>query len=308
LIYGIFRGMSEISSFNPPKRSGQLFLTGMILLSFSIGSLSLWGALNMGMSPITIVYVILSLFSFLAIPLFFYRIYALRNATYSLEREGIYIRWGLRIEDIPMQSVEWVAHASELNTKLPLPWLTLPGAVLGVRKFPDGTQIEYLASKTKNLVLIKSNGAIFGISPNDVSGFLNTYQRIIEMGTISQIEARSIHPSFIFSRIWNDRFARTLFLLSFFFSAALWVFASFVISNYDQIRLGYSPSDSSINLVPSSNVILIPLLNTFFVLMNFFAGLYFFRVKASMPYAYLLWICGVILPILNAIGIIFMIQ
>lgn len=300
--------MSENSIYDPPKRSGQVFLAGMVLLSFSIGLFSMWGAFNSGFSPITIVYIIVLLLSFIGMFLFFYWIYALRNAAYSLEREGIHIRWGLRIEDIPMQSVEWVAPATELNTKPPLPWFTVPGAVLGIRRFPDGTQIEYLASTTKNMILIKSNGKIFGISPKDGSGFLDVYQRIIEMGSISPIEARSIQPSFLFARIWRSRFARILIIVSVFFNAALWIFTSFVISTNEQIHLGNAAVNTTGSMVPSSNVIIIPLLNTFFVLINFLAGVYFFRAKDSMPYAYLLWICNVILPILNVIGILFLIQ
>ncbi len=41
------------------------------------------------------------------VPWLGYRMYALSRSAYILEREGIQIQWGLRLEDIPMTDVLW---------------------------------------------------------------------------------------------------------------------------------------------------------------------------------------------------------
>ena len=220
--------MNEEQIFLPPKRSGWIFHAGIIFLSLSLGLLSLWMILRIGFQPQAIIFVLIALFSLVLIPILVYRIYALANAYYALERDGIYIHWGLRIEEIPMVQVEWVTPASELEVKLPMPWITIPGSILGVRKFPDGTPIEYMASSAKNLVLIKTGQKIFGISPKEADRFLDSFQRVIEMGSISPIQARSVYPTFLFARVWADRFARILIILSILLNTAIWVFVSVI--------------------------------------------------------------------------------
>ena len=71
------------------------------------------------------------------IPFAAYRGYALLHATYTIEREGLRVRWGLRSEDLPLPEVTWVRPATDLNIPLKMPPFSVPGAILGYSEHPE---------------------------------------------------------------------------------------------------------------------------------------------------------------------------
>ena len=66
-----------------------------------------------------LLYMLIALILLVPLPLLGYRLYALNNAVYILRREGLMIRWGLRREDIPLNSIEWMRPANEIGFRLP---------------------------------------------------------------------------------------------------------------------------------------------------------------------------------------------
>ena len=104
-----------------------------------------------------------------------------------MQRDGDTIAWGLRAEDIPMNTIEWVLPSSELSYRLKLPWLYWPGAVIGARNAPGGKRVEFLASRSRGLVLIAAADRIFAISPEDPQAFLQAFQGFMEMGSLSPL-------------------------------------------------------------------------------------------------------------------------
>jgi hypothetical protein len=242
------------------------------------------------------------------VPLLTYRLYALRNSLYVLERDGIRIRWGLRAEEIPMTSVLWVHLRSELGTPLPLPRLRWPGAVLGVRHWPGAGNVEFLASNARNLVLVSTPERIFAISPADPEIFLHTFDRFTEMGSLTPLEARSVYPTFLLTRVWRARAARVLLLASLVLSLSLLVWVSLTIPSRLQIYLGFKPDGTFGDPVPAVHMLLLPVVNTIFVLIDSILGLFFFRREESQPYSYLLWGMGVLTPFLFLMAVFFILQ
>jgi len=132
--------------FYPEQRNGLLFHAGLILL---LAAASLWGlnqATRTQIGPVFLLYLLPALMALALLPLAVYRAFALLRAYYIVERDGIRLHWGLRVEDIPMSEVLWIKGAKEAGMTLPLPWLHLPGAILGLRKLSNGTPVEYLAA------------------------------------------------------------------------------------------------------------------------------------------------------------------
>ena len=112
--------------FYPPFRVGLIVQIGAILLLIAVAVLGLW---QVAQAPIGLEFLLYLLPVFIAaifIPLFGYRAYALWRAYYLIERDGIYMRWGLREEVIPMDVVHWVRSSQEMETHLPKPWLRWP--------------------------------------------------------------------------------------------------------------------------------------------------------------------------------------
>ena len=142
---------------------GLVFQIIAILVLLALGILGLWQAAQSAIGIYFLLYLIPILLALIFIPLIAYRTYALWRASYLLERDGIYLRWGLREEIIPMDAVTWVRPSQELDISIPRPWFRWPGAVLGVQKLPDGTQIEFLSAKASQLILIAADDKLYAM-------------------------------------------------------------------------------------------------------------------------------------------------
>ncbi len=223
-------------------------------------------------------------------------------------REGIRLRWGLRVEEIPMDHVLWIHPASDLTSPLPLPWLRLPGSLLGKRQVPGGGIVEFLAGGTRNLVFIATQSGGFAVSPSNPERFIETYQRITELGSLSPVAPRSVYPSFLLYRLWADWPARFLLLGDFLLSLALLAWVSLSIPAQNQVHFSFYPNGSPGELVPSGQLILIPILNFFFLMIDLLAGLFFFRRDDSRFLAYLLWSASAVTTVLFLLAVFFILR
>lgn len=300
--------MKKVSVFKPVRRAGLVFqAVGAILLS-GLASLGVWQAGHTNLGPIFLFSLAPVLLALVLVPLLVYRAYALHYAIYELERDGIRLHWGLRAEDIPMDEVLWVRLDSQVKEKLLLPWLHWPGSVLGVRRMGGMGEVEFLASRTNGLILIATTRRVFAVSPEDPKVFLGAFQRLAELGSLTPIPARSIYPSFLLARVWSDRPARFLLLASLTLSLLLLARVSLAVPNHTQVVLGFDSAGAARDLVPSIRLLLLPVLNAFFFLVDLLAGLYFYRNQANRYLAYLVWIGGVFTPLLFLLAVHFILQ
>lgn len=236
-----------------------------------------------------LIYLLLLLAAILLVPLMLYRAYALQASRYSLERDGIHLHWGLRSEDIPMDTVLWVGRVEDLGHPLPKPLLGWPGAVLGVRTLPEGKVVEYMAARASQLVSVVTTVRVFVISPRDRQEFISAYQRLSEYGSLAPVDSRSVFPAVLLARSWADLPARLLLMVSLLLSLALLVWVSLAIPAHPQISLHLTLDGNRLELVPGVRLLLLPVLNTFIFVADLVLGLFFYRQKTSQPLAYLLW-------------------
>jgi hypothetical protein len=300
--------------FYPPRRSGLIFQGLAILGLVAAGLWSIWRAAEAQVGPSFLLYLAPALLALVVVPFLVYRAYAMWRAAYILEREGLHIRWGLRSEEIPMSEVRWVRMSGEMQGGLPVPVLRWPGAVLGVRRLPDGVEVEFLAVQTRPLVLVATPEKIYAISPNDPGEFLKRYQQFAELGSLAPLPGRSVFPSFLLTRVWSTRPARYLLLAGLVFSLILVAWVSLAIPSRPAISLGFTPEGVPVEPVPSVRLLLLPVLNIFFYLASVLAGLYFFRSEGlpdgnvRVPLAYLLWGGGALSPLLFLLGVYFILR
>ena len=284
--------------FLPPRRLGILFHIALIILLVGAGFL---GILQASLAESGLAFLLFLLPSMLAAGLVIYlvyRVYALWVASYGLERDGMRLRWGLRYEEIPMDQVLWVRLASELENPLPLPGLRWPGNVVGVRYYPDGTSLEFMDSHLYSLFVIAAPSRVFVISPRNTGEFMQTYQRLAELGSLTPLTPRSVFPAFLLSRSWSDIPARALILINFLLSLILLMWVSLAVSQHSEIALRLSPSGSAMEYQPAIRLMLLPVINAFFVLVDLLLGLFFYRRPEYKPLAYLLWGAGSLTPLL----------
>lgn len=285
-----------------------IFQIIMILVLLSLGILGLWQAAQAPIGPGFLLYLIPFLVALVFVPLLSYRTYALWRASYLLERDGIYLRWGLREEIIPMDAVIWVRGSSELEISIPRPWFRWPGAVLGVRKLLDGRRVEYLAAKTGQLILIATDDNVYAISPANEGEFMLAYQRFAELGSLTPLAPYSSYPANLLRQVWVAPTARYLLLAGLLLAILILVLVSLNVPSNLTVSLGFNPDGTPSEPVPSVFLLLLPLLNGIFYFAYVLAGLYLFRAPERQVLAYLLWGSGLFTGLLFATAALLIIR
>ena len=224
------------------------------------------------------------------LPVLVYRAYALQQARYVLASDGIKLYWGLRREEIPIDSVSWVVSVTQNQINLNKPFFRIPGAILGVQTQPNGIPVEFLAANDKNLVVIVTSNRTFAISPANETEFLNTYRRLAEFGSLAPIQSASVYPTFLLARSWADRPARILLITSAVLALGLIALVSLSIPSHPMTALRLNADgESSRACTRDTAAASAGVLNTFFFIADLFLGLFFYRRKDTQSLGYLMW-------------------
>ena len=293
--------------FTPSRRLGLIVHSAALLLLGSGGGFSLWFSLQQQVRLSFAIWLLLSLALLAPVPFLLYRTYGLAQASYSIDRDGLRIRWGLRSEDIPLPDIEWVRPADEMGLRLPLPFLKWPGAVLGSKFSADLGPIEYIASEHSRILLIATPQKIYAISPDEPRGFLRAFQTAIEMGSLSPLDSYSTRPAAFLQNVWKDNFARSFILASLVLTIGLFISASLLISSRTSLFMGFDINGLPLEAGPSEHVFLLPVLGAFAFILSLFAGMFYYRRTEGRFIAYLIWASGLITPTLLLIAIYLMI-
>jgi hypothetical protein len=298
---------TKIGHFPPSRRLG-LIVHGLLLLALT--GASGWGFVNLTrvqMGPLFVTFLLVALLAFAPIPFFAYRAYALLRADYYIDRDSLAILWGLRVEDIPLTDIEWVRPASDLTRPIPLPAFRLPGSVLGSRRHADLGLIEFIASDSRNIILIATSRRVFAISPADAGSLVRTFARATEMGSLSPAEPVSVYPSFIVTRAWENPTARFLWMTGLFLNIGLMVWVGLLIPSLGQIPFGFNAFGAPNPATASSRLILLPSLSLLLFISGLIAGLYFYRWEKTRPLSLILWISCAITALLFLMAVLFLV-
>ena len=298
---------TKVGHFPPARRFGLLVHGIMILVLASICG---WGIFNLTQTqvgPTFVTDLLIALLSFAPIPFFGYRIYALLRADYYIDRDSLAILWGLRIEDIPLTDIEWVRPASDLTHPLVLPRLRFPGALLGTRRHADLGLVEFIASDTKNLILIATSKRVFAISPRDASSLVRTFARATELGSLTHAESKSVYPSFVVTQAWESPMARFLWLAGFFLNLGLVIWVGILIPSLSQVPIGFNAVGTPEVASSSIRLILLPLISALLFVVGLLAGLYFYRWDRQRPLAFIVWGSSTISALIFLLAVLFLV-
>lgn len=280
----------------------------MILLA--LGGASGWGFSNLTSSPIGpsfVNFLMIGILAFAPIPIVGYRAYALMRADYYIDRDSLALLWGLRVEDIPLTDIEWMRPAVDLSHPLALPRLWFPGAVLGTRRHPDLGLVEFIASDSRNLILIATSKRVFAISPKDAAALVRTFARATEMGSLSPAEAVSVYPSFVITKAWESSINRFLWMTGLLLNIGLVVWVGTLIPTLGQIPFGFDAFGSPDDLTSSGQLILLPLLSGLLFIGGIVSGLYFYRWEHTRPLSIIVWISTALSALLFLMAVLFLV-
>jgi hypothetical protein len=283
--------------FAPDRRQGLLLFFGALLLNLAaLGWLALQTMLQQERG-FFILYLIASVLAFIPLPIILYRLFSLIRASYGIDRDGLYMQWGLRAEDIPMGEIEWVRRADDLPFPLVPPSFSLPGSVVGNRVHPDLGRVDFIASDAQSLLLVATPSQVFAISPRDTAGFLDTFQRSAELGSITPIAAKTARADFLLTALLRDRTARGFIIAGVALSAALLILVSFLIPTRQTVTLDFEPATQTMEATPSERLLLLPVLSLLMLTADIALGSYLYRKPDLRPAAYLTFASSLILPV-----------
>lgn len=275
--------------YDPARRRGLTLHISSLLLLFLIVLTLLSYAISLPPGLLAIVVLLAALVLALAIPLLFYRLYALVKSGYWISREGLQLRWGLRQVDLPYASVVDVARLADIENPLQFPRWIWPGAVSGQVENAELGTIEFLAADREDLVLIGSKNRVFAISPQNAKEFVAALKREQLRGSLRPLRPRSISPSFVFVEVWGRQPSQRLLLGGAALAVGLLLLAGVIAPGLPGVSLGFAADGSPLPAVAGVQLFLLPALNLFFYMGNLMLGLLFYREERGITFSTLLW-------------------
>lgn len=268
--------------FSPPRGRGIAF-QALAALAFSAAAGFFY--YRASQTPIGIAflsYLLAALAFTLPVPFLIYGIYALRNAHYAVDRDGVYIAWGWLSEAIPMNEIVWVGEEADLEKPLPRPWPRWEGMVVGVRK-AEGKRVVFYAANTRPLVVVITEERAYAISPQDVAGFLEAFRLAAEEGTLEPIPHHTQRIGGRLSELWGDRWARLLLVLG-------WVttLAALAVGNLAASGIIFQSTPPFL----VNRAVLLGVAALLFQGLNLGLGLFAYQSPIRKPMAYLIWLTG----------------
>jgi hypothetical protein len=298
---------TKVGHFPPPKRFGLVLHAILVLILGGVSALGIWNLNRAQVGPSFVTSLLVALLAFALIPFFGYRAYALLRADYYIDRDSLAMLWGLRVEDIPLTDIEWVRPASDLSHPLAYPGFRLPGAVLGTRRHPDLGLVEFIASDTRNMILIATSKRVFAISPRNAAALVRTFARATEMGSLVPAEPKSVYPSFVITQAWERPVARFLWMSGFLLNLGLIIWVGALIPSITQVPFGFTAFGTPKNIFPSVRLILLPLLSMVMYAAGITAGLYFYRWEKQRPLAFIVWGSSSLCALLFLMAVLFIV-
>jgi Bacterial PH domain len=299
--------MNLPAKFSPPRRRGLIIHAAIAGISILGGGTGLFLAFDQPGRGYFPYWIAISLILLLPLPVIIYRGYALYRALYTLERDGLRLRWGLRFEDIPLPNIEWIRPAGEMGFHIALPLFNLPGGILGTRRIEGLGLVEFVAAEQDTMLLIATPGKVYAISPTSPNDFMRAFKTVSEMGSLSPIVSQSGATIQFISQAWKDRFLRTFFIASLWLTILLLILVNVYIPQRSAISLGFNVNGTLLPPGPSQQLILLPILAGFTFVFDLVVSLFFYRRKDQRFVAYLISASSVITPILLVIALLFLV-
>jgi hypothetical protein len=292
----------------PPERQRGLVIHAVLIVILGVVSLAMfWFVFQAPVGLLFALDILAALLTFIPLPILAYRAYALTRGNYTLDRDNLHLVWGLRVEDIPVANVEWVRPVQAFATPIALPWLRLPGSLLGTTLNPDIGSIEFLASETETLLLVATARRVYAISPADPAGFIAAFQRAIELGSLSRVAAHSQYPSFVVVIAWESVLIRYLWLAGVFLNIGLLVWVTVLAPGLQRIPLGFTPAGTPQEAVSGVQLILLPVLSALLFIVGWLAGLFFYRRPDQRVLALAVWSSSVVSALFFLLAVFFLI-
>ena len=278
-----------VFNYAPSRGKGILFLFPIcaLMIAGEIFLLRYFDVTQVGLQFFLLLFAMV----LIAIPLFFllYRLFSLIFSYYRLERDGLHIQWGLRKEVIPLNAIEWIRRPQEMTEDVPWSVLPMPGAYLGTVTVDEHLTFEFLASEMSKMLFLGTSRYIYVISPRDTESFLNGFERILQMGALTNVRWTTSRPGNWILEAWRNKPGRRSTLLSLVLLIILYIWVGTHFQVGSTISLSFSPEGKPLEQLSSVNMLVIPMAATIVWITGSILGLLLFQRKENRRSAELVW-------------------
>jgi len=262
-------------------QTGLLFIIGLVVLDI----LCLIVMTTEPIGPLTFFMGVVILASLPLIAALAYQLYGLSRSGYDADRNAVTIQWGAIRQIIPVESIQRIMLATELEYGVSgfRGW-RWPGLMQGHGELPEaGLTLSY------------------AISPDDLTGFIESIKARYELGPTQAIAQTTTHPAFYDWPLWHDRVAHGLILAGAALCLLLFGLVTFRYPDLPNvIPLHYNLAGIVDRRGPMSQAFILPLIGLLALGANTFLGGLFYR-REQMA-SYLLWGGAIIVQLLLWIG------
>lgn len=283
--------------FRPNRTLGTLIGSGLALLL--MGGIGL-GVSSLDVTPVTpsiLLWVALPLVALPLLALVIYRLYGLWTAVYRIDRDGLYLRWGLARQAVPLADVSAMVPAGEYDG-LPQPRLGFwwPGCLVTEGNSAGDRPFEFFAgSDIAGGIVVTIPDRDLLITPPDPVAFKRAFVDATRLGSLDRIRPVSERPDFLLSRVWSDQWARGLIVAGLLIPLALlgylgWRAPALPVS----VPFGFDATGVPNLMAPPGRLLLLPMLGGALWLVDTAAGAWLFRRDSLRPLAYALWAGGIL--------------
>ncbi|MCJ7512029.1 MAG: PH domain-containing protein [Anaerolineales bacterium] len=276
-----------------PRRARGLIVGGLLL--GLVSGLILFGVYRLGttaLSPWTVLWAVVPLVAAPLAAAIAYRLYGLLSASYSVDRNGLVLRWGLRLEQIPLTSVRRLQSAASLSPGVrPAPGLWWPGCVVGEREVEGVGRIEFMASESApGQIVVITREFQLAISPANAQAFQQAYVAGARMGSLEPLAPLSIRPDFLVARVWSDRVARALLLAGLTLPLVLLGYLAFRAPSLPQsVPFGFDVRGVPALFAPPGRLLLLPMVGIVCWMIDAVLGAWLLRRETRPHLSYALW-------------------
>jgi hypothetical protein len=220
-----------------------------------------------------------------------YRLYGLATARYVLNRNGLGIRWGLAVEELPLPSLRLEVPGPSLRGLRPRGAIRWPGCIVGQGEVEGIGPVEFFSSRgPEGMLLVISPDRTLAISPPDREVFRRAFTDASRQGVIEPVAPVSTRPDLFLARLWRDPLARGLLFLGMTLPLVLLGFLGLRAGSLpDRVPFGFDSQGNPELLVPPGRLLLLPLIGGLCWALDLGLGSAFYRRLGDRPLAYMLW-------------------
>jgi len=236
---------------------------------------------------------LMGLIVLLSIPLLLVLIYqtvSCLTLRYHIDRNGVTVRWAGNELVIPIRDIQQVLPGSRLGgavvRRRGLHW---PGHERGVGSVPGIGRTRFLATQSlRQQLLLVTPGRAYGLSPNDVEGFLQAFEARRALGPNRLLE-QEMHPArWSTWKLWTDQTAWVLLGAGVIINLALFGYLCARFPNLDtQLPLHFNSLGQADRIGTKIELFALPIIGLIVLVMNAIVGLILYKREGAG--SYLLW-------------------